>query len=103
MDIFARIKRLVIRQRIIFTEKAETEMYIDHLSHLDIAEAILNAPSISKILHSRNPRTRGREKLYVIEGLTYDGLSIYTKGKFARFEGQEVFYVLISSKRSTDQ
>jgi hypothetical protein len=38
----------------------------------------------------------------VIKGLTYDALTVYTKGKLATFEGREVFYVLISSKQSTD-
>jgi hypothetical protein len=38
----------------------------------------------------------------LIKGLTYDGLAIYTKGKIATFEGREEFYVLISSKRSTE-
>ena len=40
--------------------------------------------------------------LYVIKGLTFDGLAIYTKGKILKYAEQEVFYVLISSKRSTD-
>ena len=65
-------------------------------------EAIINAPAITKTLRSRNPRSGRRETLYVIKGLTYDGLTVYTKGKMATFEGREVFYVLISSKRSTD-
>jgi hypothetical protein len=43
-----------------------------------------------------------RETLYVIKGISYDGVVIYTKGRIATFEGREVFYVLISSKRSTD-
>jgi len=43
------------------------------------------------------------ETLYVIKGLTYDGLAVYTQGKIATAEGREVFYVLISSKRSTDE
>ena len=55
-----------------------------------------------KVLRSRNPRTRKTERLYVIKGLTFDGLDIYTKGKFLRKGGVDVFYVLISSKRSTD-
>lgn len=39
---------------------------------------------------------------YVIKGLTFDGLDIYTKGKILTKEGIDVFYVLISTKRSTD-
>ena len=47
-------------------------------------------------------QARKTERLYVIKGLTFDGLDIYTKGKILTKEGVDVFYVLISSKRSTD-
>jgi len=96
-DALLRIKRLILAQRVVFTAKAEAEMYADGLSH-----AIVNAPAITKRLRSRNPWSGRRETLYVIKGITYDGVVIYTKGKIATFEGWEVFYVLISSKRSTD-
>lgn len=102
-DTLVRIKRLVVAQRVIFTAKAEGEMYSDGLTHELVFEAIINAPAITKTLRSLNPRSGRRETLYVIKGLTFDGLTIYTKGKIATFEGQEVFYVLISSKRSTDE
>lgn len=68
----------------------------------EVYEAILNAPCIAKTLASRNPKTGSREKLYVIKGMTFDGLDIYTKGKILKQEEREVFYVFISSKRSTD-
>jgi len=97
-----RIKRLVVAQRVIFTMKAEGEMYADGLTHELVFEAIINAPAIAKTLRSQNPQSGQRETLYVIKGLTYDALTVYTKGKLATFEGREVFYVLISSKRSTD-
>jgi hypothetical protein len=103
IDALLRIKRLVLAQRVIFTAKAESEMYADGLSHELVFEAIINAPAITKTVRSRNPRSGRRETLYVIKGLTYDSLTIYTKGKIATFEGREVFYVLISSKRSTDE
>ena len=102
MDVFAKIKRLVISRKILFTEKAECEMAEESLLPEDIYEAILNAPSIFKTLRSRNPRSQKFEKLYVIKGLTFDGIAIYTKGKILTKEGVEIFYVLISSKRSTD-
>ena len=98
-----RIKRLVLAQRVIFTSKAEAEMYADGLTHELVFEAIINAPAITKTLRSRNPRSGRRETLYVIKGLTFDALTIYTKGKLATVEGREVFYVFISSKRSTDE
>jgi hypothetical protein len=102
MDIFVNIKRLVVARRVIFTEKAENEMAADELTPELVYESILNAPAIYKVLRSRNPRTKQAEKLYIIKGLTFDGIDIYTKGKILRKKGVDVFYVLISSKRSTD-
>ena len=102
MDLFIRIKRLLIAGQVLFTEKAEDEMSIDDLTPELVYEAILNAPAITKTLRSRNPISGKRESLYVIKGLTFDGLAIYTKGKILQYGQQEVFYVLISSKRSTD-
>ncbi|MFH0802700.1 MAG: hypothetical protein V2A78_10010 [bacterium] len=86
----------------LFTQKADIEMAVDSLTPELVYESILNAPSIFKALRSRNPFTRKTDRLYVIKGLTFDGLDIYTKGKILTKEGVEVFYVLISSKRSTD-
>lgn len=102
MDTFVRIKRLVLSQRVIFTAKAEIEMYADGLTQAMVFEAIINAPAITKTIRARRAQFRRRELLYVIKGLTYDGVGVYTKGKIARFHGQEVFYVFVSSKRSTD-
>lgn len=102
MDILIRIKRLVIARRVLFTEKAESEMSQDRLTPELVYEAILNAPSIAKTVRSRNPRTNKIEKLYVIKGLTFDGMDIYTKGKIMTKAGVDIFYVLISSKKSTD-
>jgi hypothetical protein len=92
----------VIARQVLFTHKAEGEMATDSLTPELVYESILNAPSIFKVLRSRNPKTRQTEKLYVIKGLTFDGLDIYTKGKILTKEGVDVFYVLISTKRSTD-
>jgi hypothetical protein len=102
MDIFIRIKRLVVARRVIFTEKAETEMVSDELTPELVYESILNAPAIFKVIRSQNRLTKRAERLYVIKGLTFDGLDIYTKGKILTKEEAEIFYVLISSKRSTD-
>jgi len=102
MDVLVRIKRLVIARRVLFTEKAESEMAAEALTPELVYEAVLNAPAVFKTLRSRNPRTRRMERLYVIKGLTFDGLDIYTKGKILTKEGVDIFYVLISSKRSTD-
>jgi hypothetical protein len=102
MDAIVRIKRLVIARHVLFTEKAENELAAESLTPELIYESILNAPSIFKVLRSHNPRTGASEKLYVIKGLTFDGLDIYTKGKILSKKGVDLFYVLISSKRNTD-
>lgn len=102
MDTLVRIKRLVIARHVLFTLKAEGEMAAEALTPELVYESILNAPAIFKALRSRNPRTRKPEILYVIKGLTFDGLAVNTKGKILSQEGVDVFYVLISSKRSTD-
>ena len=94
MDTLVRIKRLVIARNVLFTEKAEAEMAMESLTPELVYESILNAPSIFKSLRSRNPRTRKTEMLYVIKGLTFDGLDIYTKGKILTKEGVDVFYHL---------
>lgn len=102
MDALIRIKRLVIARRVLFTEKAESEMTVDRLTPEMVYESILNAPSVFKTIRSRNPRSGKPESLYIIKGLTFDGLDIYTKGKMLTKQGVERFYVLISSKSSTD-
>ena len=72
----------------------------DDLDENLVCEAILNAPGIAKRLRSATPKTGRRESLYVIVGLTFDGVVVYTKGKIVRMGGREVFYVLVSSKKS---
>ncbi len=102
MDVLVRIKRMVIARQVLFTEKADIEMCADDLTPEMVYESILNAPAIFKTLRSRSPGVRKAEKLYIIKGLTFDGLDVYTKGKILTKQGMDVFYVLISSKRSTD-
>ncbi len=98
----AKIKRLILLGRYRFTRKAELERLRDGLLHTDVLEAIISASEIKKILRSRSPLKAGRrEKLYIIEGFTFDGLLIYTKGVIRKDFGQETLYILISAKRST--
>ena len=102
-EILKRIKRCVVSGHVRFTFKAELEMLADQLSRTDVLESILNAQTVAKVLHSRKPSRKGiGERLYVIHGFTYDGILVYTKGKLHRESGQEVYYVLISSKRAVE-
>ena len=102
MDVLQRIKRLIVRRRYRFTYKALRELHADALDPEDALESILNAQAIKKTIRSRSAARAGsREKLYVIESFSYRGTLIYTKGKFAREAGEEIYYLLISSKRST--
>jgi hypothetical protein len=99
METLVRIKRLVIRGQIRFTEKARSEMDTDHLTAADVTESIVNAQTISKTLRSSSKAKRhSKEKLYVIKSFNYAGTLIYTKGAIAREDDQEVFYVLVSAK-----
>lgn len=100
-DVLVRIKRVMLAGHYAFSEKARQEMKADGLTGLDVVEAIVNAPAIYKRIRSRSPlRSRSREYLYVIQGTNLEGLTIYTKGKFTREAGTDVYYFLISSKRA---
>lgn len=102
MDVLVRIKRLVIRGAVRFTEKARDEMERDNLTTGEVLEAVVNAQAISKALRSRSSsRRHPGEKLYVIKSFTYAGTLIYTKGTIVRQDGQETFYIFISSKVAT--
>ena len=102
MDVLQRIKRLVIRGRVRLSKKARWEMLLDGLTADDLVESIVNAQAVTKVLRSQSPmRSSRHEKLYVIKSFNYSGTLIYTKGKFGREEGEEVFYVFISAKINT--
>ena len=102
MDILVKIKRLVLTGNVFFTKKAEFEIEKDNLSAELVCESILNAPNIYKKIRSIKSFSKKKEYLYVIIGLTYDDVPIYTKGKIINSDNQEKFYVLISSKKSTN-
>ena len=102
MDPLATIKRLTLNRRVIFTVKAQEEIISDSLTEELVYESIMNAPFISKTIRSRNPLNHKIEYLYIIKGMTFDGLDIYTKGKILEKLERQVFYVLISSKKNTD-
>jgi hypothetical protein len=98
----AKIKRLILLGRYRFTRKAELERLRDGLLQTDVLESIINANGIMKILRSTSPfRGGSREKLYILEGFTFNGVLIYTKGVIRKEFGQETLYILVSAKRST--
>lgn len=100
--VLAKIKRLILLGRYRFTSKAELERLQDGLTHTDVLEGIINATEITKVLRSTSPlRVARSERLYVIEGFTFDGLLVYTKGVIRRESGKETFYILVSAKRSS--
>ena len=103
VEILKRIKRCIIKGQVRFTFKAELEMLADQLSRTEVLESILNAQAIAKVLRSRRAgRGRIGERLYVIHGFTFDNILVYTKGKLQRESGQEVYYILISSKKALE-
>ena len=76
-------------------------MEADSLSELDVAESILSAVAISKVLRSTSiRRTRSGERLYVIQSTNLNGLLIYTKGKLVSEVEVDTYYFLISSKKA---
>ncbi len=100
-DVLVRIKRAVLDRRYIFGNKARDEMKANGITELDVIESVLNAVAIYKKIRSTNPsRSRAREYLYVIQSTNLDGIYIYTKGKFVKEQGKEVYYFFVSSKRS---
>ncbi|MEE9293842.1 MAG: hypothetical protein V3W34_02605 [Phycisphaerae bacterium] len=102
MDTLLRIKRLVLRGCVRFTEKARDEMEADGLSAGDVMESIVNAQAIAKTLrsYSRAKRHAG-EKLYVIKSFSFDGTLIYTKGAIVPQAKREIFYIFVSAKIGT--
>jgi len=79
-----------------FSEKARIEMETDGLTELDVAESILSAVAVSKVLRSTSThRKRSGERLYVIQSTNLSGLLIYTKGKLVVEAESETYYFLI--------
>ena len=99
-DVLWRIKGLVVRQRVVFTEKARLEMESDGLLETDVLESLVNATSCRSKRSTSKYRRSVRERVYIIEAQNSFGVLIYTKGLIRRRGAREEFYVLISSKRS---
>lgn len=101
VDTLIKIKRAIIEHRYFFSQKAKDEMLGNGLDEMSVVESIINSDIIYKSMRSRSPiRKYSYERLYVIIGLSYDGLEIYTKGKFTKMINGEIYYHFISSKKS---
>jgi hypothetical protein len=100
-DVLIRIKRAVLAGYYAFSEKARIEMEADGLTELDVAESILSAVAVSKVLRSTSvQRKSSGERLYVIQSTNLSGLLIYTKGKLVVEAESETYYFLVSSKKA---
>lgn len=100
MDILVRIKQLVLRGRVEWTSSAVVQMMQDNLLQEEVLESIMNAQFVRVKRTRSKSRTRRTEKVYIIESFSYSNILIYTKGTFRRRGHEEVFYILISAKRS---
>lgn len=82
-DMLTQIERAILQDRYAFSGKAQTEMERDGFREFKVLEAILNATTIYKTLRAQSPSRKSvAERLYVIHGTNYDGLFIFTKGKW---------------------
>ena len=96
-----KIKRLILKERYEFRLSAEIQLLNDGLTQDDALEAILNADYIAKKNSTSQDKLLPKEKVYIIESFTYDGILMYTKGAIREFNNQESFYIIISAKRSS--
>ena len=98
------IKRLVLRGSLQFSEKARHEMDIDSLTADEVAESIVNARRVEKVVRSTSALQRhAGEKLYIIKSRSFDGTLIYTKGTIVNQAGEDIFYILVSAKIATSE
>ena len=98
MNVLTRIKRLVLKGRYIFTEKAAAEIDFDDLSEDDVVESILSARRVVTKRSTSSDRLPA-DKVYILTAPNFSGLWIYTKGVIRRLNGDENFYILISAKK----
>lgn len=101
MDTLYYIKRLLVRNKYKFTAKAAAERYLDGLDEEDVIESIMNGGFIQSKKSNSADRAHGAEKIHIIEGFTYDGILVYTKGVIKKENHEDVFYLLVASNSST--
>jgi hypothetical protein len=96
-----KIKRLVLRKKYEFRLSAELQLANDGLTMDDALEAILNADYLTRKKSTSQDKFMPKERVYIIESYTYDGILMYIKGTIRKSRNQEEFYIIISAKRST--
>lgn len=96
-----KIKKLILRGNYEFRLSAEIQLANDRLTKEDALESILNADFIRKKTSTSKDRLKPKEKVYIIESFTYDGILLYTKGVIRKIKDRETFYIIISAKRAT--
>lgn len=85
-----------------FTLKAQEELFLDDLIEEEVYESLMNAKDVRWKRSRSKYRQESRERIYIISAPTFHGIRIYTKGVFRTKDDGLMFYVLVSSKRSTD-
>jgi hypothetical protein len=81
MNVWARIRQLVIGRRLAFTQKVDKKLEKLSLTRELVGEAIINAPAIYKTVRVKNARTSKNETHYVIRGMTFDGKAVEARVK----------------------
>ena len=98
--ILKKIRRYAYQGRVRFTFQAEVQRLEDGLSEEQVVESLIYAEYVRTKLSKSQFRRSRRERAYIIESFTLDGVLVYTKGVFRQDDGEERFYLLISAKRS---
>ena len=96
-----KIKRLILQRKYEFRLSAELQLASDGLTMDDALEAILSADYLTKKNSTSQDKVTPKEKVYIIESYTYDGILMYIKGTIRKSRNQDEFYIIISAKRST--
>lgn len=96
-----KIKRLILQQKYEFRLSAELQLANDGLTMDDALEAVLNADYLTRKNSTSADKLTPKEKVFIIESYTYDGILMYIKGAIRKRGNQEEFYIIISAKRST--
>lgn len=98
--VLAKIKRLVLAERVVWTLHAEAQMAECGLDRQAVIEAILNAQFVVTKRSASPRRGVDRERVHIVKSFTFDGLFVYVKGVIRKVDGREAFYVVVSAKKA---